>query len=109
MADRSTNQDTGKVKLFIRIPKKLHQKFKVSCSENDVSMGDVVIMIIREYMRKKQCSMAIKSTNQDTGKVKFPARIPKDLHQKFKVSCIKNDVFMGDVVIMLIRQYMQKE
>jgi len=47
-----TGKKTQGGKLHIDIDKDLHKKFKISCYENDVSMTDVLLEVIKNYIKR---------------------------------------------------------
>lgn len=47
------NSDEELQPVFSRIPKKLHKKLKLKCIEKDISMQDIVQILVEEWVNQK--------------------------------------------------------
>lgn len=49
-----------KTKLTVLVPTKLHKEFKVACTAKDVSISDVVLTAVQEFLRDYEAEEAQK-------------------------------------------------
>jgi hypothetical protein len=96
--------------LYVRnIPLGVKNGFKAACALRNIDMGDKLISLIMDWLRKPEGKeTTIQPRRKKGGKVIYIRHVPAQTKDAFKAQCILRNTQMENQVIALILEWLKK-
>ena len=100
-------QDENRVVLKADIPSSLKLRFKVLCTQRQLTMSEVLEQLIRKWIQAGTPTSNFLSRRSEEDYEDIKGYIPESLKTQFKVFCHQKRVTMSSVLYNLINQWVK--